>query len=764
MRNRAIATTLALLVLAWGFWPSRTKQVAQEAPSKRYLVGAHYFNRFPEGFEMEWPREPLLGRYSSWDMDVIEQHIGWASAHGIDFFSLSYSPSRPPEDLRLDLFLQAPSIEDIQFCIRYELGELSALAPKTASQQFLADMARLAATSLKHPRYLTIQGRPVLLLHNSLASLEDGAELLAQARKSFKAEGLEVYIVGDEVSWGEPREQRLRLFDAVTGTDLHDASRAEHQGHGASSNLFEDLLETYRRHAEATSGAVPVAPTVIPGFRDSISGQWRVDGEPSGLLGKLLRDFALPMSDRNAPLVFVNSWNDWNNDTAVEPYGSTAACLRRIREETCAVSGVLLSNDLPGEGIAVHAWRGQRLAATDIADSRGRYTLSRWNLAPGEYWVGTNREQATRCHVRPEDTVSLDLNTHQTPTVRSHALKLEALFPLLSQAHRKAREQFAAHRPESISTHDLKYYQGVESPRAAPPTLPRLGAGGCALIVGRAGADALLWAKSLARPTYCFVPNPDGYAALVHSAELSGVGELVVLPYALGRVTAVVHQPPAEQRALDSFGFQDVRLIVVEPAYIEALQGAPRLLRGSRPILFFPGGLGEDASLKAALQAQGYRLRSLESHDLGIPLTGNPNSFLVDAGKAGAQKYLKAGFSVQESDADTDFVWSDQASSQLAVPIEVLAPESYSLGVYGRTLSQLAPLQISVAVNGSPVSVLTFSEEWSWREIPIPNALLRKGENKIEFTYSQRGSGLAGGDNRQLALCLDRLWLAPNLR
>src|SRR3546814_17261616 len=63
------------------------------------LVGAHYYHWYPSNWghgtlraQLDPPQQPELGLYDSTDPAVAEQHIAWASAHGIDFFTLAWWP------------------------------------------------------------------------------------------------------------------------------------------------------------------------------------------------------------------------------------------------------------------------------------------------------------------------------------------------------------------------------------------------------------------------------------------------------------------------------------------------------------------------------------------------------------------------------------------------------------------------------------------------------------------------------------------------
>lgn len=72
---------------------------------------------------------------------------------------------------------------------------------------------------------------------------------------------------------------------------------------------------------------------MIPGFNDRgvrsslrhppIPRQWAEGDAEGSFLAHALDDFALPLVDERLPMVLVSTWNEWNEDTAIEPVAST---------------------------------------------------------------------------------------------------------------------------------------------------------------------------------------------------------------------------------------------------------------------------------------------------------------------------------------------------------------------------------------------------------------------------------------------------------
>ena len=77
------------LLLAPGV--SRADPGLETRPDTTPIVLAYYYLRFHEEYwSAKWQHIPLLGPYSSDDLQVMERHAEWAQAAGIDGFIVSW--------------------------------------------------------------------------------------------------------------------------------------------------------------------------------------------------------------------------------------------------------------------------------------------------------------------------------------------------------------------------------------------------------------------------------------------------------------------------------------------------------------------------------------------------------------------------------------------------------------------------------------------------------------------------------------------------
>jgi glycoprotein endo-alpha-1,2-mannosidase len=324
------------------------------------LVGAHYYVWFPSNFQeagylrakLRPAQQPQLGEYSSAAPATAEQHIAWASRYGVDFFTVDYWPGAPLQNARIeDGLLAARNIDQIRFCIFYELFGLGydvatgfTVFDGPAVDRFVFDMEEIATRFFAHPSYLRVGGRPVVVIYVTRTATGRFGEAMLRARERLAALGFHPYLIGDEIFWtvakedgseqtDEPQAGRIALFDAITAYNLYDSAHPSRVGYGATSTLLSDSRALYARYAAAAAGR-PVIPLAFPGYNDramrleanhgAVPREWRRGAGEASFFARWLDAFTLPLVDPVLPMLLVTSWNEWNEDTAIEPTAPAA--------------------------------------------------------------------------------------------------------------------------------------------------------------------------------------------------------------------------------------------------------------------------------------------------------------------------------------------------------------------------------------------------------------------------------------------------------
>jgi hypothetical protein len=168
-----------------------------------------------------------------------------------------------------------------------------------------------------------------------------------------------------------PQVGRIEQFDAVTSYTLYygDASEffgpaKDSIGYPGTTNIAEDqrfLLTVYR---DATGGRVPVIPDINSGFNDrgfrlltdhpAEPRQWLPDTGSASTLDHFFRCVAIPEVDPSLPIVMVTSWNDWGEDTGIEPIPGSPTRLDDSPSGTAYTQGYLYGDEGTGALRVLH--------------------------------------------------------------------------------------------------------------------------------------------------------------------------------------------------------------------------------------------------------------------------------------------------------------------------------------------------------------------------------------------------------------------------
>ena len=306
------------------------RQFPDRAAQDHYLVGAFYYPWYgPDRRKWQdgYVHLPALGEYNSADPTIIDQQIDLATGHGVDFFLISWWGSDSLEDQTLRTsFLTSPLIGDIKFAINYESdgrlvvqdGRIDLNDPR--NRQILAsDFHYLAETYWNNPQYLKIQGRNVVFLYSSYSFTGNVAGTMEDLRAQASQNGFRLYLIGDEVTWGSPSgtsPDQLKAFDAISTYSMYTTNPA------LLTDFTGKVSSQYARWEQAAkSVGSAFVPDAITGFDDTRvrpgAGHPPLPPNPALFQGQV--DLALAYVDPSLNMLLITSWNEWNEDTAIEP-------------------------------------------------------------------------------------------------------------------------------------------------------------------------------------------------------------------------------------------------------------------------------------------------------------------------------------------------------------------------------------------------------------------------------------------------------------
>jgi hypothetical protein len=301
------------------------------------LVGAYYY---PWWNQLSWDEGykdyPYLDLYDSRSLSVINQHIEWATDYGIDFFAMSWWGPGSWEDKTIrDYYLQAEESSEIKFCIHYESVGCLNEPPgqpidfnsqfdesQTRGEKFLSDLDYIAENFFNDPRYLKINGRPVIIFYSAM-DYQNASEALAQFKQSMDPQP---YLIADVIRFESSIENLdwdfLSNFDAITGYNMYTSDQSMYP-------YF--LSKVAGKYAEfkyyAESYGLSFVPGVMPGYDDTIirEGHPPLDRN-SGQFYKDYWQVAIEYLDPDINAIMITSFNEWHEDTQIEPateYGMT---------------------------------------------------------------------------------------------------------------------------------------------------------------------------------------------------------------------------------------------------------------------------------------------------------------------------------------------------------------------------------------------------------------------------------------------------------
>lgn len=315
-------------------------------PPSEITVGAYYYPWWYQHFQISregymrrdlQPRQDIrLGHYDDRNPAVLTQHLEWARQANIGMFVSSWWGPNKREDnfLKNLVFTTAssspvPNLGDFPFAILYETtGRIKESTGWDVSINVPSDFEYICQTQnyISHPNYYKIDGRPVILIYltRKLEIEQVLDDLLRIIRE--KCGGDSVYIIGDHM-WDIPPDKTLDDLDAITNYDWYgNVGRPRYAGQSRVDAYYQEAASW---KAYAATHQAHFIPAVTPGFNDrgvrlqvnhpAMSRKLDANSEEGSLLAAQLVQ-AIPLIDPGAGnLLLVNSFNEWHEDTQIEP-------------------------------------------------------------------------------------------------------------------------------------------------------------------------------------------------------------------------------------------------------------------------------------------------------------------------------------------------------------------------------------------------------------------------------------------------------------
>lgn len=306
-----------------------------------YTTGVYYYPWYiPEENHHPWPEQyiryflkpaqpPLLGHYSVKNPETVKKHINWMTTSGIDFMVSSWWGPSSFEDLALKNNLLAELEKSaLKFCVYYEstilgFGANGIDISGDKENDLLDHFNYLEQTYFKSPAYLRIDHKPVVFLY--LAGIYSGNYLQAfqKVRTAMAAKGISLFLIGDVDGWTHTDSVRLSFLDGISPYVTLGKT-----GYPVETNFLADVtMAHYNKQRELIKYNKLYIPNITPGFNNICvpckSGfNWPRQISASAPAESTLEyaiQAARPFIDPVKKMILITSWNEWHEDTQIEP-------------------------------------------------------------------------------------------------------------------------------------------------------------------------------------------------------------------------------------------------------------------------------------------------------------------------------------------------------------------------------------------------------------------------------------------------------------
>lgn len=301
------------------------------------------FRRFP--IELE-KIILIFGKYNTSIPQVVKNHIEQAQKGGIDLFALEWTgpyPTTVPGVTFTEFDIEEgflPALKDFpsfKFCIFYDQtirmfwkhwlpeDEAYDFDNPNVRNTFLTDILYISKKYFTHPNYFKIDGKPVLWLYLTRLYKGDYEKIFTEIRRVLNGN---IFIIADEIfSTHAIKEGKIKIFNAVGCYGIGIDSKSYPDGANSKDviDMAIPVYEIWRKGVENIKNLdgeqVKFIYPVQPQFDDDhlhgrpIFGDYYSDspGDFQYVCERIKK-----MIPSNGGIVFVTSFNEWYETTAVE--------------------------------------------------------------------------------------------------------------------------------------------------------------------------------------------------------------------------------------------------------------------------------------------------------------------------------------------------------------------------------------------------------------------------------------------------------------
>lgn len=317
--------------------------------------------RFQGHYQPRLPGE--LGFYDLRYADTLRQQVSLARRYGIGGFCFHHYwfGGKRLLETPLNNLLSMPEL-DMPFCInwanenwtrRWNGLDADVLIAQKHSAQDDIDFATSIESIFSDPRYIRINGRPLLMVYRP-GVLPNPIATIERWRGHFRKAGVEDPYIVMAQAYGEDDPRKYGM-DAAAGFPPHNAGFDAARVGGTLQLLDKDFKGEAIRYEDMVEHALSNKPDefrLFPGVCPNWNNEARkpnkgfcVIGSTPEAYGKWLEGAcrtALEADEPDERIVFINAWNEWAEGTYLEPdrhfgyayLAETARVLGRLSQPT----------------------------------------------------------------------------------------------------------------------------------------------------------------------------------------------------------------------------------------------------------------------------------------------------------------------------------------------------------------------------------------------------------------------------------------------
>lgn len=319
-------------------------EIPDVPPDADYIVGAHYasFDWSPNVTET-----PSAGLYDALNGDptAYAQHITWAGEAGIDFFVFNMRSGAVDNSYFLadEAFIAtlqtATGAGSMSYALSYFFdfpggyGDSLSDGNRIEDTEWLtngliADFNKMLPF-FQDANYMKVNGAAVVYIrgaHNLFAN--DNAAVYDQVRAAMSAQGVTLYIIGEQPNWTPPMRYDFRFAGGVDGVTHSTYAQIDQAAYDRYIlfGVYTDQAFTFSRD-ELAKADLEYIPTISPSY----NGQINDPANTNFVIAKNQEWFTVycnvaKRASSPSRIILVDAFNSWNLDKQVEPaesYGKT---------------------------------------------------------------------------------------------------------------------------------------------------------------------------------------------------------------------------------------------------------------------------------------------------------------------------------------------------------------------------------------------------------------------------------------------------------